>query len=127
MSQPLSDVLLDPLTGDLYLSDGDLVLSSGDDSILQAIRSRLQFFAGEWFADLDVGLPAWDQILVKNPNLGAIQQLFRAEILATPGVYSLTELSLDYTPGSRFLTVTFRAVKDTGTELLANGLQIGAP
>jgi len=121
MSQPLPrDLLLDPSSGDLSIQFGDLQLVYDDPDnknpagIVSDVRSRLQFFAGEWFLDQSIGLPYYQQILVKNPNLAAVKALFYREILATPGISSITSLTLDFNRAQRQLTVTYSAASDFG-------------
>ena len=108
------DLKLDTTTGDLALSGGDLVLVSGTDAIAQDLRMRLRFFAGEWFADLDAGVPYFSQVLVKNPDVTQLRGVFRDAILATPGVKDLLELDLDFDSALRTLTLTFKVDTDLG-------------
>lgn len=126
MSAAAGDLLLDPDTGDLALEYGDLVVSSGSDAVLQSIRQRLGFFKGEWFADENIGVPYWDSILIKNPSLPAIRELFRQEILNSPGVASVESISLDYTGTTRSLALSFTATADDGSLLTVDGLQVEA-
>lgn len=125
MSAPAYDLLLDTTTGDLAMAYGDLVISSGTDAVLQAIRQRLNFFKGEWFADESIGMPWFQSILVKGADLTAIRELFRKEILATPGVASVTTITIDYVGTTRTMTLDFVAVADSGAQLVADGWQLG--
>lgn len=108
------DLKLDPATGDLALEGGDLVLVSGLDAIAQSCRMRLLFFAGEWFADLDAGVPYFGEVLVKNPNPDQLRGIFRDVILGTEGVTDLPELALVYDGTARTLSITFTASTDLG-------------
>jgi hypothetical protein len=103
---------LDAVTGDLSLPLKEVTDPLG--SIAQAVRIRLQFFLGEWFLDLSVGVPYFEQILIKNPDVRNVQGLIRKEILATPGVLSLLALKLVYDSAGRELTVTYTANTDFG-------------
>ena len=113
---------IDPATGDLVIEGGQLATVSGTDAIAQAVRSRLAFFRGEWFADKSIGLPFYEAILVKNPNLDAVREFIRSEIAATPGIVSVTAIDLRYN-GSRSLAVTFRATTDLGE--LVEAINVG--
>lgn len=108
------DLRLDPLTGDLDLSGGQLHLTEGVEAIAQSIRARLLFFLGEWFLDPTAGIKYFGSVLVKNPQIPVIQSIFRAEILKTPGVASLESLVLTYNSTARSLSVAFRVIDDTG-------------
>lgn len=108
------DLLLNKETNDLQVSGGDLVLVADFGAIEQEISIRLQFVFGEWFLDTTAGLPYFDNILVKSPNLAAIRTIFMDEILASAGVKSLLSLNLDFDRAARSLTVAFSVNTDLG-------------
>jgi hypothetical protein len=112
-------------TDDLVLVDGDLALTDGSAAVVQAVKQRLRFFLGEWFADESIGTPYFQSILVKAPSLPAIREIFRREILATPGIASVTSVDLDHTATARSLTVTFVAVMEDGTTI-SDSLEVTA-
>ena len=103
--------------GDLDLSGNAAHLSSDLEAIRQSIAIRLRFFRGEWFLDETAGLPYFQEILIKNPQVPALQSVFRAELLKTPGVSSVESLSLVFDKPGRELAVTFRVMTDTGAIL----------
>ena len=51
--------------GDLDFSSGGLELLEGVDEIVQKLDTRLQFFLGEWFLDQRLGIPYYEDILIK--------------------------------------------------------------
>lgn len=105
----MSDFLIDTSTGDIDLSTNDLQVVTGTDATVQHLRTRLRLFQGEWFFDLRVGVPYFEQILVKNPNLVAVTGIFRSAIQSTPGVERLDRIDIDFDSASRTLTVEFTA------------------
>ena len=111
------DILLDD-TGDLALVGGDLVLAGGADALLQHVRMRLQFFLGEWFlddpTDPQIGTPLFQKVLIKNPDRGVLESVFRDRILGTPGIKDVTALSLDYQGSTRTLRVSWAATAGVG-------------
>lgn len=107
------DIALDA-GGDWYLSGQDLAMLSGLEAIQQSVRIRLQFFKGEWFLDLLAGVPFYEQVLIKAPDVNVMRSIFATAILETPGVLALPELSLVFDRSARALTVTFRATTDLG-------------
>lgn len=103
---------------DLNLTDGQFTLTDpGVVAIVQHIKTRLQFFQGEWFLDLREGLPWFQEILVKGPNIPRVRALLRAAILETPGVSLVDQLDLALDTSTRTLTVTWRATLDDGTAI----------
>ena len=106
---------------DLLLDDNGVVLRGGDwafaidrEGIQQRISQVLKTIAGEWFLDLDYGLPYFEQILVKNPNLPSVQDIFRRAILSVKGVSSVERLTLSLDTTSRTLTVSWVVLTDLG-------------
>lgn len=100
--------------GDWKIEKGDFVMVSDLEAITQSVLIRLQFFKDEWFADLDAGIPYFDSVFVKTPDLGALRSVFRQAILDTPGVLDVLELELDLDGSTRTLNVSFRASTDLG-------------
>ena len=112
MADTVRDIALGT-DGDLSISAGDIVLISGAEAIVQAIRIRLQFFKGEWFIDLNAGIPWFQDVLVKNPDVNLLYSIFRKALLETPGVLAVNALSLSLDRGTRTLTVSYRVSTDT--------------
>lgn len=108
------DLHLDPLTGDLDLSMGDLYLVQDLNAIRQEAEIRMRFFLGEWFLDVTSGLPYFQNILVKAPNLNAIKTILSTEILKVTGVKSLLKIELDFDRVRRTLAVAWSANTDIG-------------
>lgn len=100
---------------DLVITDGDLVLVSGKQAILQNILQRLRVFLGEWFLDNTIGLPYFQQILVKNPDLGKTDAIFQNVILGTPGVEQLSTYSFQADTATRVLRLAFSVETTSGT------------
>lgn len=91
----------------LVMVKGDFVLATGRDAITQHLRIRLRTFRGEWFLDRRVGLPYYQQILVKGPNLAAVKALYRRAIMETPGVTELRHLEVTMDHATRSAAVAF--------------------
>ena len=106
---------------DLLLDDNGVVLRGGDwafaedrTGIQQRISQVLKTIAGEWFLDLDYGLPYFEQILVKNPNLPSVQDIFRRALLSVKGVSSVERLTLSLDTPNRILRVDWVVLTDLG-------------
>jgi len=105
---------------DLELCAGtvDLCMVSGIDHTAMKIRQRLRTFQGEWWLDPSLGVPYYESILgQKTPDLQAIRGIYAATINATPGVKSLTSLTVGFDNASRTYTVEFTALDETGTTI----------
>jgi hypothetical protein len=109
---------LQTTSSDLDLSSGNLqIVSSLGLIVAQKLTNRFQFFLGEWFVDTRQGVPYFQQVFVKNPNLAAIGQMFRQVIMQTPGVAAVITANLDFISQTRSLTATFVVQCDDGSTL----------
>lgn len=114
------DIALDldfasPTYGDIVVANGDLSLNDSEVAIEQHILQRLRIYLGEWFLDNTIGLPYFDQILIKNPDQSKIDALFINQILGTPGVIQLNNYSFTIDFITRQLQLTFSAQTTQGT------------
>jgi hypothetical protein len=118
-----SSLALD-VNGDLARPGGSFTRVTGVDYLVQKVRSRLLFFLGECFLDVDgVGIPYFQQILgVKQSNLPAVRSLFLKEILNTQGIATVDELQIALDHSTRRLRVVYRATGDLG-ELLSDSFE----
>lgn len=93
--------------GDLAIKNSDLQLTTSDDAVRQHLQQRLRTFLGEWFLDLDVGVPYFQDILVKNPNINQIDGILKQKILTTPGVVELLSFTMNFDQSARSLSIEF--------------------
>lgn len=108
-----------PTYRDLLLVNGDLVLTAdadarGSDPVLQAILQRLRMFRGEWFLNKTLGMPYYQQILIKRPNRAGVDIAIQSCVLGTPGVARLISYQSVFNSADRLISVSFRAAKRTG-------------
>lgn len=113
------DLAMDPHTHDLVLTGGDLSLVADREAIRQEADIRLNFLLTEWFLDTAQGVPYFQKVLVKSPDLTAIRSILSDEILKVAGIHSLVTLTLDLNRTTRKLKVAWTANTDVG-ELSSN-------
>lgn len=102
----MKDILLDA-NGDLVISEsGDIAIT---DSVSQAIKIRLQWFTNEWKYNEELGIPYFEEILVKGGNDFRTEQLIREQILSVEGVEEVSSLSISTDKAERTMTVVFEA------------------
>lgn len=103
------DLLLDN-NNDLVIESGDLQFSKGVQAIMQQCRIQLQMFQGEWFLDLDAGIPYWQSILGSKTSdaIAAARIYFTGELLNVQGVTEVTKMELSYKGTDRSLTIKWR-------------------
>lgn len=108
------DHLYDHKTNTFTLVGGKNPLTTGLDSIRQAVTIKLLTFLGEWFLDPTVGVAYLQEVFVKSPKANAIKEEFRSQILTVAGVLSVTSILTNFDPKTRKLTVAFTADTDFG-------------
>lgn len=101
-------------SGDLLIENFDISFVSGIDQIVQNLAFRLRFFQGEWYLDIDAGIPYYEDFFIKAPNQIRIESLLKQEIIDTVGVLELTDFSSDFNSSLRRFSVIFSASTNEG-------------
>ena len=110
----MSDLILTENGNNLELANFDLQVLDGSRYVANKIRIALKTFNKEWFLNINTGLPYYEDILIKNPNLDFISDLYQSEILAIPEVATLDEFILTLS-ATRQLEIYFIAILTDGT------------
>lgn len=110
-------------TGDVDMTNNEVSWVIDADSIRQHLLIRLQFFFGEWFADTRLGVPFYEQILVKGVPLATVTSIIRKVVITTPGVTEVISLTIDEFE-SRSLTVSFQCRISTGEVLVFENVEL---
>jgi hypothetical protein len=113
----MTTLKLSTLTHDLDLSSNNIELIEGIDEIVQKLRIRYQFFLGEWFLDERVGIPYYEKILVKSPNLSDVNSILREVAVTTPGIAEVDRFDSEFDARTRELRIDLWARSDTGEPL----------
>jgi len=109
----MKDLLIDPETKKLTITNRSLGFTTSDSEYFaQILKLRLYIIKGEWYLNNSIGLPYFDEILIKNPNLSRIEDLMKREIIAVTGEQSIKTFNLEYNNITRELTVTFTVQVD---------------
>lgn len=131
------DIAVNPASDDLYLP---LRFSRGVAAVAQRVRIRMQFFRGEWFLDLDRGVPyleragvpaaeallgqKFDAVKARNAYRDAITYLDSARRIPDPEVLGVPLLDVEFDSPTRTLRVTFQVTTifgDTPVDTLVPG------
>lgn len=105
--------------GDLLLENHRFVFATGVTFTRQKLSARFRFFRGEWFRDKRQGLPYFEQVFVKNPDLDVVRSLFRRVAATCPGVGAVPRFALTFDPSSRSCSFDFEArAKDGGAPII---------
>lgn len=91
----MKDIRLQP-DGDLAVDTFDLGIVSGADQVSQRLQTRLRSVLGEWYLDPSFGVPYFEEILVKNPDLSRVTAVLNDAVLADPEVLEITSYDVRY-------------------------------
>lgn len=108
------DIAMNINTNDLVLQDGDIFVIDNAERVAQQIVIQLRFWYGEWFLDMQDGVPYLERVLLKNPNLNHIRQIFREAIEKVPDVTKVDYVELYYDEPNRSLSVSYSAQTNFG-------------
>lgn len=99
---------------DIIPKDGNLPLVEGLDELAQLAKQNLLSVQGDWFLNLDAGLPMYETILRKSTSITEVEQIYFDAIGQLPGVISVDSFNLEFDGSTRNLNVTFRATTSDG-------------
>jgi hypothetical protein len=96
------------LDGDLLVDEfGDIKLT---DSVRQAVRIRLLWFFAEWRFAPRFGVPYFEEILIKNPNLARIRGIIITEAESVDEVTEARNVRFEVNKASRNARITLDIV-----------------
>jgi hypothetical protein len=96
--------------GDIVTSGRQFLSGGSAAEAAQNVNTRLKFFTGEWFLDIQDGTPWFPQvnrfgILGKGGTLSQKEAIIRRRILLAPAVAGMSKFQIDYEPITRQLSV----------------------
>lgn len=110
------DFAFDSTTDDLAL-DGSYqiaVTNSLADIVADRIRTRLRTFRGEHFLDRDLGVPYFEEVLKKNPDVERVRNLLLLATSEVEGVLKVLSFDTTFDQESRTFLVRFKVLVDGG-------------
>jgi hypothetical protein len=112
----IKNLYLDPQTNDLVVDENtyNLRVTEGDEYLSQKIQNTLQFFFAEWFLDRSLGIPYFEDILKKNPDLKLVKNLLLNAVAGVSGVDKVLSFETDFDRGAREYTVDFEVLSSSG-------------
>lgn len=102
-----------PVAGDLHMQGRQYHYWSGTLAARQKQQTRLNMFLGEWFININEGIPYYQSVFVKNPSNPVILSIFRKALLLDPQVLRVNTISLEVDGATReaqlFYDVTLKS------------------
>lgn len=116
-----------PNPHDLRLTNGHLTFLEGHEAIAQKVKIRLWFFRAEWYLDQREGIPYFTKVLTKNPDIPALEAMFRRVVSGTPGIALVERLSLALDRTTRAATLDLSARTDEGAPIELDAFLVQFP
>lgn len=102
----MTDIYLDPTSGDVSIVDGLLRLTeSVDEETRQRLAITLGTFRGEWFLDISIGLPYF-QMVLKGNGKDFADAVIKQAINNDEGIVSVIDYTSNVVNGSYFASFT---------------------
>lgn len=102
--------------GDYTFGNNQYDYLSGDEAIAQAIKTRLLLFYGEWFENIDIGIPYFQSILgqVSDDSLKiSIVQLVSQRLLEINEIQNVDSVVIQTNGRQLLLQITVTTVYNT--------------
>lgn len=79
---------------DLVVEDGRLVVIDGQESLAQSLQRILLSVKGAYRYNLDFGVPYFENVLGKQPDLNTVRSVFTLALRAHPAVTDVVSLDI---------------------------------
>lgn len=108
------DLKLDT-NGDLLFINGQSpVVSEAAEDLAQRLTIKLKTFKGEYFLNLDTGVPYYQSVFGKQRSKAAVDAIFQEQILAEPDALEITQFDSSIDAATRQYSLSFRVRTESG-------------
>lgn len=99
---------------DVTVVDGRFALVTGPEAIAQRIRHTLRFFLGEYFLDIRLGTPYFEEFFGKGKDRGRMRAVIRQRIAGVKGVIDVPRITLELDRATRNIAIQWEARIQSG-------------
>ncbi len=103
---------------DISIENNDLVLIQGSEETAQNLSVNLRTFLGEWFLNTSLGIPWFQEILVKGTSIQQIESIILNAILSTNGVLNVSRFNIELDNNERQLSIDSTIQSEEGDIIL---------
>lgn len=107
-------------SGDPIQGNGQSNFLSDINAVAQIIATRLKLLQGEWWESLNAGTPLFESILGSGQNHSAVSLILQQQILDSPYVLSVSNVSSNWTPSTRAFSFSCSVQTQFGTLTVSN-------
>ena len=110
----MNDLLLDN-DHDLVISEFDLAITDDDSRLKQKIKQELLSFKGDWFLDVEQGIPYYQEILGQRNSIEAIRSMFIEALRDIDEIADIKDLELNLDAATRILSIKLEVIDSLGS------------
>lgn len=104
----MTDILLTDEHDALFINGQTPVTYENKLTVAQRLKIKLLTFRGEWFLDQTLGLPYFQQILVRGVSKLTIDTILQEQILSEPDVLEIVEFNSIIDTETRSYQLSFK-------------------
>jgi len=108
------DILLSESDGDLDTTGGQLHFALGSIGVRQLLDISISTFLGEWFNNLEQGVPYFQELLGHKFRQVRALSIFRDATLTSLAVTGIDKLTVNFNTSTRKLDVDIVAITELG-------------
>jgi hypothetical protein len=111
----MKDFAIDP-QGNSFLRNKGGFRFTGDrlEYLAQKVRTAISLFLGEWYLDINLGVPYIPVFGNKQDHRPLIESVMQERIIKVEGVKRITSFTSAFDPKERTLRISFTAETDAG-------------
>lgn len=109
--------------GDIEVENFTLSFLGGIDATIQRIANKFALWRGDWFLNVDAGVPWIQEILGEKPQEQVVFTIIRNVIVSDPEIEELLSLNINFDRTLRELQIDFRARHFNG-EIIEEGITL---
>jgi hypothetical protein len=105
----IQDIKLDLTANDIVIEDYDMQIIDEGERIRQQLTTHLLTARGEWYLNINHGVPYFEDIWKKQADRALIESVFKTEIMKIDDILEIISFALELDAVNRSLSVLFSA------------------
>ena len=101
---------------DLVIAEFDLQLTDARQLVKQRIKQALLMFKGEWFLNVNLGVPYYQELLGQKNSIGSVRAILMEALKKVEGVQEIIELNLNIHQSNNMM-INFTVIDDANNLL----------
>lgn len=100
--------------GFIDTSSNSIELVTESEALVAIIKQKYKMNLKEYYLDTRLGIPYFDQVLIKSYNLRTLENIFKRVLLNFDEIVEIRKFSVVPDDSTRILTVSFECLTESG-------------